>query len=43
MVRAEGVSALVATHNFELAHRMDRALQLYDGRLVEGHPAHQPL
>jgi lipoprotein-releasing system ATP-binding protein len=43
MVRAEGVSALVATHNFELAHRMDRALQLHDGRLVEGQPAHQPL
>ncbi|HEX3754801.1 MAG TPA: ABC transporter ATP-binding protein [Rhizomicrobium sp.] len=36
MVRAEGLAALVATHNFELAHRMDRALQLDQGKLIEG-------
>jgi lipoprotein-releasing system ATP-binding protein len=36
MVRAEGLAALVATHNFELAGRMDRALQLHEGRLIEG-------
>jgi lipoprotein-releasing system ATP-binding protein len=43
IVRGEGLSALIATHNFELAARMDRALQLHEGRLVEGlaalHPA----
>jgi lipoprotein-releasing system ATP-binding protein len=35
MVRAEGLAALVATHNFELAGRMDRALQLNQGELIE--------
>ncbi|HEX2591102.1 MAG TPA: ABC transporter ATP-binding protein [Rhizomicrobium sp.] len=35
LVRAEGLAALVATHNFELAARMDRALVLHEGRLVE--------
>jgi len=40
-VRAEGLAALIATHNFDLAARMDRALQLDEGRLVEGiHPQH---
>ena len=32
-VRAEGLAALIATHNFELAARMDRALLLDEGRL----------
>jgi lipoprotein-releasing system ATP-binding protein len=36
ITRAEGLGALVATHNFELASRMDRALVLVDGKLVEG-------
>ena len=36
ITRAEGLGALVATHNFELARRMDRALVLMDGKLVEG-------
>jgi lipoprotein-releasing system ATP-binding protein len=35
LVHAEGLAALVATHNVELADRMDRALLLHDGRLVE--------
>ena len=35
LVRAEGVAALVATHNAELAARMDRSLVLHDGSLVE--------
>ena len=35
-VRAEGLSALIATHNFELAARMDRALLLHQGKLVAG-------
>ncbi|MDE2465628.1 MAG: ABC transporter ATP-binding protein [Alphaproteobacteria bacterium] len=36
MVRAEGLAALVATHNLELASKMDRALILRDGSLVAG-------
>jgi lipoprotein-releasing system ATP-binding protein len=35
LVHAEGLAALVATHNSELADRMDRALLLHDGRLEE--------
>jgi lipoprotein-releasing system ATP-binding protein len=36
ITRAEGLGALIATHNFELAGRMDRALLLHQGKLVEG-------
>jgi len=36
ITRAEGLGALIATHNFELASRMDRALLLHQGKLVEG-------
>jgi lipoprotein-releasing system ATP-binding protein len=36
ITRAEGLGALIATHNFELAARMDRALLLHQGKLVEG-------
>ena len=35
MVRAEGVAALIATHNPELARRMDRRVTLHDGQIVE--------
>lgn len=35
LVRASGVAALVATHNLELASRMDRRITLQDGRVVE--------
>ncbi|HEY5107764.1 MAG TPA: ABC transporter ATP-binding protein [Caulobacteraceae bacterium] len=35
LVRASGVAALIATHNLELASRMDRVLALKDGRVVE--------
>jgi lipoprotein-releasing system ATP-binding protein len=35
LVRSEGVAALVATHNLELAAQMDRALVLDDGRLID--------
>ncbi len=35
LVRATGLSALVATHNLDLAARMDRRLTLRDGLLVE--------
>jgi len=36
VTRSEGLAALIATHNFELASRMDRALLLHQGRLIEG-------
>ena len=35
LVRSERLAALVATHNLELAARMDRALVLHEGRLVD--------
>lgn len=34
MVRGQGVAALIATHNEELAARMDRVVTLRDGQLV---------
>ena len=36
IVRSEGLAALIATHNYELAAKMDRALVLHEGRLVDG-------
>jgi lipoprotein-releasing system ATP-binding protein len=36
VVRKEGSAALIATHNLELAAKMDRALVLHDGKLVDG-------
>jgi lipoprotein-releasing system ATP-binding protein len=36
LVRAEGVAALVATHNLELAAKMDRQLVLHEGQLIAG-------
>ena len=36
LVRSEGLAALIATHNMELAAKMDRALVLHEGRLIEG-------
>ncbi len=35
LVRQSGVAAVVATHNLDLAARMDRTLRLVDGLLVE--------
>ncbi len=35
LVRASGLAAVVATHNMELAQRMDRRVTLQEGRLVE--------
>jgi lipoprotein-releasing system ATP-binding protein len=35
VVRLEGVAALVATHNLQLAAKMDRALVLHEGRLID--------
>ena len=34
LTRETGLAALIATHNLELAGRMDRVLHLQDGRLV---------
>ena len=36
LVRSEGLAALVATHNLELAARMDRSLVLQNGMLIDG-------
>ena len=35
IVKETGLSALIATHNFELADRMDRRVTLEDGKLVD--------
>jgi lipoprotein-releasing system ATP-binding protein len=35
LVRASGVAALIATHNHELADRMNRKITLRDGKVVE--------
>jgi lipoprotein-releasing system ATP-binding protein len=35
VIRRQGVAALIATHNLELARRMDRVLQVQEGQLVE--------
>jgi lipoprotein-releasing system ATP-binding protein len=35
LVRSEGLAALIATHNAELASKMDRALVMQDGSLVD--------
>lgn len=36
LVRSTGLSAVIATHNLELASRMDRVVRLEQGRLIEG-------
>lgn len=38
LIRRTGVSALIATHNMQLAASMDRVVQLADGHLVEMTP-----
>jgi lipoprotein-releasing system ATP-binding protein len=41
ITREHGLAALIATHNFEFAARMDRALLLHQGKLVEGTDLHR--
>ncbi len=36
LVRHEGLAALIATHNLELAAKMDRALIFHEGKLLDG-------
>lgn len=38
LVRATGLAALIATHNMEIAGRMDRCVTLQDGQLIEVEP-----
>src|SRR5690348_8515595 len=38
IVRRTGLAALIATHNLELARRMDRILSLEDGVIAERTP-----
>jgi lipoprotein-releasing system ATP-binding protein len=35
LVRQSGVAAVIATHNHDLAKRMDRAITLRDGKIVD--------
>jgi lipoprotein-releasing system ATP-binding protein len=39
LIRTTGVAALIATHNLDIARRMDRVITLDKGRLVELDPA----
>lgn len=42
LIHQQGVAALIATHNMDLARRMDRILRMQDGQLVEVTGALQP-
>ena len=35
LVKATGLAALIATHNMDLAARMDRRVTIRDGQVVE--------
>ena len=35
VVKETGLSALIATHNIDLAHKMDRVVSLKDGTLID--------
>jgi lipoprotein-releasing system ATP-binding protein len=39
LIRHQSIAALIATHNVELARRMDRVLQVHEGQLIELEPA----
>ncbi len=42
MVAREGVAALIATHNYDLAARMDRSLTLEAGKVIVSRPSSSP-
>ena len=42
LVRRENLAALIATHNLDLAAKMDRVVVLHEGKLVEGRPVGGP-
>jgi len=42
LIRAEGLAALIATHNMELAALLRRVVHLHHGKLVEGSAAGPP-
>jgi lipoprotein-releasing system ATP-binding protein len=35
LVKASGLAAIIATHNMDLAGRMDRRVTLREGKIVE--------
>jgi lipoprotein-releasing system ATP-binding protein len=39
LIRGTGLAALIATHNLDLARRMDRVLRMADGQLIEVAPS----
>lgn len=41
LIRQTGLAAIIATHNLELANRMDRVLQMQDGKLYSYTPQRQ--
>ena len=41
LIRQTGLAAIIATHNLELANRMDRVLQMQDGKLYSYVPQQQ--
>ncbi len=43
LVRETGLAALIATHNLELAGRMDRVVRLEAGQVVAGAPPRDPV
>lgn len=43
LVRETGLSALIATHNLQLAERMDRVVRLAEGRVVPFEPVEKTL
>lgn len=42
LIRQTGLAAIIATHNMELANRMDRVMQLQDGQLFTYTPKSAP-
>jgi lipoprotein-releasing system ATP-binding protein len=36
LIRSTGLAALIATHNYDIARRMDRVIRVEDGLLVDG-------